>query len=338
MASAGKSVRNASGGAGGFTLVEVMLALFLIGIGVLAAAPMFILAMQGNAVGADFGWVGAVGVERMELLRTEPYSSLPAGGSLTVNAAGYFDTSTPGVTVRWTIADNTTPARTKTITVLVVADRQVVGDRKNVTIDDDPGAVMRTPRQGGFSLIEMLVSITVLLLAMAGLSSLLIQNARVNKSQQMTVAVQANARNCLSMIVQRLRSAGWDPLNQNTFSPVILDQDLADSIDELEVFADLDMDGLTDSDDEQVLIRHVNNQVVWRRTNDTSDPFIVLATNISNDENGDGVPEPMFVPDATPDPARIRVRITAQSPAPDPTSGEFIRYTVSSDVALRKAL
>jgi len=197
---------------------------------------------------------------------------------------------------------------------------------------------MRTPRQGGFSLIEMLVSITVLLLAMAGLSSLLIQNARVNKSQQMTVAVQANARNCLSMIVQRLRSAGWDPLNQNTFSPVILDQDLADSIDELEVFADLDMDGLTDSDDEQVLIRHVNNQVVWRRTNDTSDPFIVLATNISNDENGDGVPEPMFVPDATPDPARIRVRITAQSPAPDPTSGEFIRYTVSSDVALRKAL
>jgi len=134
MASAGKSVRNTSGGAGGFTLVEVMLALFLIGIGVLAAAPMFIYAMQGSAVGADFGWVGAVGVERMELLRAEDYSNLPAGGSLTANAAGYFDTSTPGVTVRWTITDNTTPARTKTITVLVAADRQVVGDRKNVTL------------------------------------------------------------------------------------------------------------------------------------------------------------------------------------------------------------
>ena len=197
---------------------------------------------------------------------------------------------------------------------------------------------MRRHNQDGFSLIEMLVSITVLLLAMAGLSSLLIQNARVNKSQQMTVEVQSNARNCLSMIVQRLRSAGWDPLNQGTFTPVILDQDLSDGIDELEVFADLDMDGLTDSDDEQVLIRHTGNQVVWRRTNDTSDPFIVLAANISNDANGDGVPEQMFVPDLTPDPTRIRVTITAQSPAPDPTSGEFIRYTVSSDVALRKAL
>jgi prepilin-type N-terminal cleavage/methylation domain-containing protein len=198
--------------------------------------------------------------------------------------------------------------------------------------------MMRRHNQDGFSLIEMLVSITVLLLAMAGLSSLLIQNARVNKSQQMTVEVQSNARNCLSMIVQRLRSAGWDPLNQGTFTPVVLDQDLSDGIDELEVFADLDMDGLTDSDDEQVLIRHVGNQVVWRRTNDTSDPFIVLAANISNDANGDGVPEQMFVPDLTPDPTRIRVTITAQSPVPDPTSGEFIRYTVSSDVALRKAL
>jgi len=197
---------------------------------------------------------------------------------------------------------------------------------------------MRQRAQSGFSLIEMLVSITVLLLAMAGLSSLLIQNARVNKSQQMTVEVQANARNCLAMIVQRLRSAGWDPLNQNTFSPVILDQDTSDGIDELEIFADLDMDGLTDSDDEQVLIRHVNNQVVWRRTNDTSDPFIVLATNITNDADGNGTPELMFVPDATPDPTVIRVRITAQSPVPDPTSGQFIRYTVSSDVALRKAL
>lgn len=134
MASAGKSVRDAGGSAGGFTLVEVLLALFLIGIGVLAAAPMFIYAMQGSAVGADLGWVGAVGVERMEVLRATDYSSLPAGGSLTTNVADYFDTSTPGVTVRWTVEDNVTPARTKTITVLVIADRQVVGDRKNVTL------------------------------------------------------------------------------------------------------------------------------------------------------------------------------------------------------------
>jgi hypothetical protein len=45
----------------------------------------------------------------------------------------------------------------------------------------------------------------------------------------------------------------------------------------------------------------------------------------------------MFVPDANP-PTRIGVTVTAQSPTPDPTSGDFIRYTVRSDVVLRKEL
>lgn len=118
----------------GFTLVEVLVALFLITIGVLAAAPMFIYATQGNAVGADFGSGGALGVERMELLREQDYSALAAGGSLTANTAGYFDTSDPDYTVRWQITDNASPANTKTIEVRVVANRTVVGRAKSVTL------------------------------------------------------------------------------------------------------------------------------------------------------------------------------------------------------------
>ena len=64
----------------------------------------------------------------------------------------------------------------------------------------------------GFSLLELLVSVAVLTLALSGLATLLIQNARINKAQRMTVEAQANARNTLSMVVQALRSAGWDPL------------------------------------------------------------------------------------------------------------------------------
>jgi prepilin-type N-terminal cleavage/methylation domain-containing protein len=197
---------------------------------------------------------------------------------------------------------------------------------------------MNERNQRGFSLIEMLVSLTLMLLAMTGLASLLIQNARVNKAQQMTVEVQANARNCLSMIVQRLRSAGWDPMDVPIANPVITDTDLSDGISEIEVFADLNADDDVADQDEQVLIRHNGNQIEWRRTGNTSDPFIVLATNISNDADGDGTVEPLFTPDTTPNPTRITVQITAQSPAPDPTSGQFIRYTVSSDVVLRKSL
>lgn len=192
--------------------------------------------------------------------------------------------------------------------------------------------------QKGFSLVEMLVSIAVMALALSGLATLLIQNARINKAQRMTVEVQANARNTLSMVVQRLRSAGWDPTNAG-LPTINLDSDTSDANAEIEVFADLNEDGDTLDAEEQTLIRHLGatRQIVWRPTSDVNDAFIVLSGDISNDSDGDGIIEPMFVPDATP-PTRITIQITAQSPAPDPTSGEFIRYTVSSDVVLRKAL
>ena len=122
----------------GFTLVEVLLALFLIAIGVLAAAPMFIYAMKGNAAGADFGSAGAIAVERMEVLRSTRWTDLPAGGDLNadVTAGGfdYFNNADPDFTCRWLIVDNVTPADTKTVTVTVTARRQVVGQRKGVTL------------------------------------------------------------------------------------------------------------------------------------------------------------------------------------------------------------
>jgi prepilin-type N-terminal cleavage/methylation domain-containing protein len=118
----------------GFSLVEVLVALFLIGLGVLAAAPMFVYAMQGNAAGADFGSVGAIAVERMELLRSVNFSGLPPGGSLTTNVNGYSDLSDSEYIVRWRVADNASPPTIKTITVRVIAVRQVVGQRKEITL------------------------------------------------------------------------------------------------------------------------------------------------------------------------------------------------------------
>ena len=208
---------------------------------------------------------------------------------------------------------------------------------------------MRRSPQAGFSLIEMLVGLTILMFAMGGLASLLIQNSKINKAEQLTAQVQSNARNTLSMVVQKVRSSGWDPMNWGIPS-VRLDGDIpgsstGDSISEIEVFADLDEDPLTgsaadacDGTDEQVHIRHVNNQVVWRRTNDALDPYVVVANNISNDADGDGAIEPMFSVDDPADPTVVTIQVTARSPVVDPVTRDFIRYTVSSDVVLRKDL
>jgi len=120
--------------AAGFTLLEVLFALLLISIGVLAAAPMFLFAMRGNTVGADFGVVGAVAVQQLEELRAVEYDSLVAGGNLDVNETGYCDTSDPDYVVRWQIVENVSPVDTKTIQLRSIALREVVGQRKEVTI------------------------------------------------------------------------------------------------------------------------------------------------------------------------------------------------------------
>ena len=130
----GMSDRETALGSVGFTLIEVLVALVLIGIGVLAAAPMFVYAMQGNAVAADFGSVGASAVERMELLRSQDYSTLAPGGSLTSSVSGYSDTSNPDFVVRWQIANNAVPSGTRSVTVRAIAVRRVVGARKEITL------------------------------------------------------------------------------------------------------------------------------------------------------------------------------------------------------------
>ena len=123
-----------SGGGRGFTLVEVLLALALMFIGVVAVAPMFLYAMKETAASADIGTVGAAAVDRMELLRSSAFDALTTGGGLSSDVSGYSDTSSSKVTVRWQIVDNASPATVKTITVRAIATRQAIGLQKEVTL------------------------------------------------------------------------------------------------------------------------------------------------------------------------------------------------------------
>ena len=118
----------------GFTLVEVIIATFLMGIALVYAAPLFLTAIKENAAGADFGSVGAMAVDRMERLRAVDFYGLTAGGSLSGTVTGYSDTTNAAFTVRWQITDNGSPATEKTVAVRVVAARQVMGAAKEITL------------------------------------------------------------------------------------------------------------------------------------------------------------------------------------------------------------
>ena len=122
----------------GFTLLEILIAVSLLAVVILAVAPMFMMAAERSAAGADMGLVGALAVDTMETLRAAPMGALAAGGSLvtdtTVGATPYFDASEPGYIVRWQVTDNATPVGGKRLTVRALALRQVSGLPKEVTL------------------------------------------------------------------------------------------------------------------------------------------------------------------------------------------------------------
>ncbi len=196
---------------------------------------------------------------------------------------------------------------------------------------------MRTRDQRGFGLAEMLIGLLVLSLAATALTTLMIQNSRINHAQQMLVDLQNNARSSMELITGRLRSAGWDPLNSG-LALLGFDPDPSDGVSQIEIFADHDEDGATTGDGEQVLIRHIGDRIEWRVNGDGTSPFSTIATGISNDADGDGVVEPMFAPDDAIDPRAVTIRITARSAAPDPRTGQFLRYTLTQEVTLRNVL
>lgn len=118
----------------GFSLVEILVALLIMSLALLAVAPLFVHAAKETASSGDMGTVGALAVQRMELIKQTAFTGLTAGGNLTSNQTGFFDTSNAGFTVRWTVTDNASPATLKTVQVRVVASRAAVGLPKEITL------------------------------------------------------------------------------------------------------------------------------------------------------------------------------------------------------------
>ena len=187
----------------------------------------------------------------------------------------------------------------------------------------------------GFTLLETLVSVAVFSVVASLLASMVVDGAKLTKTEQMTITAQSDARNCVSLIEQALRTAGWDPKNAG-FAGIQL-QSPADASDNwIEVFADLDEDSATTSSGEDVTVRLNGTTLEWKKS--TGGAFEILSPNITNDADGNGVPELMFTPDSVSNPKRITVNVTARSPVPDPRTGQYVRATISTDVVLRGRL
>lgn len=94
----------------GFSLIEVLVAGFLVGLIALAVAPLMLLALQTSAAAQEITDLTAMGSQQMEVLRALPFDAadLVAGGDTAASAAGYSLDPYLGdanLYVRWRVVD-----------------------------------------------------------------------------------------------------------------------------------------------------------------------------------------------------------------------------------------
>jgi type IV pilus assembly protein PilV len=97
----------------GFTLIEVLVALTIFAVGLLAIAAMQTSAIRMNSTGNRITELSTLGIDRMEYLMSLPYTDpqLAVGGP-------YTDPKPPeGFTANWTVVQDTLVTRARRITL-----------------------------------------------------------------------------------------------------------------------------------------------------------------------------------------------------------------------------
>jgi type IV pilus assembly protein PilV len=113
----------------GFTLIEVLIALTIFAVGLLAIAALQTSAIRMNSTGNRLTEFSTVGIDRLENLMSLPYSSswLDAVNSTTPDSAGNLhQTAVNGYAVSWDIVQDALAANAKDITLTVAGKGKIL--------------------------------------------------------------------------------------------------------------------------------------------------------------------------------------------------------------------
>jgi len=129
----------------GFTLVEVLIAMFIFSVGILGMGAMQVRAIQGNSHARQISEATNIAADQIEMIAGLTYTSLftdpslnddvPPNGNAGLNSVSAPDESTTTADGRyqifWNVADDYPLANSKTIRVIV---RQM-GQTKTVSLE-----------------------------------------------------------------------------------------------------------------------------------------------------------------------------------------------------------
>lgn len=195
---------------------------------------------------------------------------------------------------------------------------------------------MKNDRASGFTLMELLVSMSIGMVVLAALAKTFTVQSRQNTAEEQVAQMQGNARAALDLMVREIQMAKYNPAG-TAFSSAY---GVTYSASQLEVKADMNGDGTistsSGSVEDIIYARDAANNYITRKLGSTGTAEIV-ADNITAftfayyDANGSAVTSSANSGNIR----KVTINITARTAKPDPsyTSNSGYRtYQISADI------
>jgi type IV pilus assembly protein PilW len=196
-------------------------------------------------------------------------------------------------------------------------------------------------REGGFSLIEMLVAMGVGMVILAAVSSVFTLQNKTLSSQEDLVEMQQGARAAMDIMASEIGMAGYDltKVNSDTTPGNNFAGVATMNASQIRIQADLDGNGVINAASQENITYSFDasdaaNKKIRRDVGGGAQPFMEHVENLAFaylDGNGAVTANPANV-------RRIRITITGKTAKPDPQyplNGGYRTYTLTSVVSPR---
>ena len=196
----------------------------------------------------------------------------------------------------------------------------------------------------GFTLVELLIAMTIGLIIMTALSSTFLMQRKIYDVQEQVAEMVQTARAAMDMMTREIRMAGYNPTGA-AFDGITYD------VDQLEIKADMyqtsdtgNPDGDTDDSNENIIYTYYDENSAYpyqiKRKTGNGD-FVSFAENIEEFTfvylKADGVTE-VTTSAENDDIRQIKITITARTARPDSdysANGGYRTYTLTSFITPR---
>jgi type IV pilus assembly protein PilW len=194
---------------------------------------------------------------------------------------------------------------------------------------------MKTVRSAGFTLMELLVSMSIGLVVLAAVAKTFTVQSRQNSAEEQISQMQQNARAALDLMVREIQMAKYNPAG-SAFSSAY---GVTYSSSQLEIKADVDGNGSIDTSSgsvEDIIYAYDSTNLQITRKLGSGGAEIV-ADNVAAftfsyyDANGAAVSSSVNSGNIR----KVTVNITARTARPDPSftsNGGYRTYQISADI------